>query len=69
MACKVFATETVGELADAAVQLEGGEALVEGHPLEGVFRRVRTLRLAEGESDVLRLNVARGRLDLGLGRL
>jgi alkylation response protein AidB-like acyl-CoA dehydrogenase len=69
VACKVFATETVGELVDAAVQLEGGESLVEGHPLEAVLRRVRTLRLAEGESDVLRLNVARGWLDLGIGRL
>lgn len=69
MACKVFATETVGEVVDAAVQLEGGEALVEGHPLEEVLRRVRTLRLAEGESDGLRLNVARGWLDLGMGRL
>lgn len=69
MAAKVLASETVGQLVDAAVQLVGGEALVEGHPLEAALRRVRSLRLAEGESDTLRVNVARGRLDLGKGRI
>jgi len=69
MATKVFATETVGRLADAAVQLAGGQALTEGHPVEGVYRRVRTLRLAEGASDVLTINIARGALDLHKGRL
>ena len=44
-------------------------ALIEGHPLEQIYRRLRTLRLAEGESDVLRINVARGRLDLDQGRI
>ncbi len=69
IAAKLFASEVAGEVVDGAIQLVGGEALVEGHPLEQVMRRLRTLRLAEGESDVLRVNVARGRLDLGQGRL
>jgi len=69
IAAKLFASEVAGEIVDAAIQLVGGEALVEGHPLEQVMRRLRTLRLAEGESDVLRVNVARGRLDLGQGRV
>ncbi|MPY91710.1 MAG: hypothetical protein GEV08_01205 [Acidimicrobiia bacterium] len=69
IATKVFATETVGELVDMAIQLVGGEALVEGHPLEAAYRRVRSLRLAEGESDTLRVNVARGRLELDKGRI
>lgn len=69
MAAKVIATEAVGELVDAAIQLVGGEALVEGHPLERAYRRVRSLRLAEGETDTLRVNVARGRLDLDKGRI
>jgi alkylation response protein AidB-like acyl-CoA dehydrogenase len=68
-AAKVFASEVVGELADTAIQLVGGEALAEDHPLCAAYRRVRAWRLAEGETDVLRLNVARGRLDLGLGRI
>jgi hypothetical protein len=37
--------------------------------LEGVLRRLRALRLAEGETDTLRINVARGHLDLGKGRI
>ena len=69
IACKVFATEAVGRVVDMAMQLVGGKALDLGHPLEGLYRRVRAMRLAEGASDVLRLNLARGRLDLGKGRL
>ena len=54
---------------DTAIQLLGGEALVDGHPLCTALRRLRALRLAEGETDTLRVNVARGHLDLGKGRL
>lgn len=69
IACKVFATEAVGRVVDMAMQLVGGKALDVGHPLENLYRRVRAMRLAEGASDILRLNLARGRLDLGKGRL
>lgn len=69
IAAKLFASEVANEIVDVSIQLVGGEALVEGHPLEQVMRRLRTLRLAEGESDLLRVNVARGRLDLGQGRV
>jgi acyl-CoA dehydrogenase len=69
IACKVFATETVGDVVDTAIQLTGGEALIVGHPLERLYREVRALRIAEGASDVLRLNLARGSLDLGKGVL
>ena len=69
IAAKVVATEMAHQVTDAAVQLVGGEALVVGHPLEGVLRRLRALRLAEGETDTLRINVARGHLDLGKGRI
>jgi len=67
--CKVFATEAVGRIVDSAIQLHGGQALVVGHPLEKLYRRVRALRLAEGASDVLRLSLARGALDLSKGTL
>ncbi|MCB1684283.1 MAG: acyl-CoA dehydrogenase family protein [Pseudomonadales bacterium] len=67
IACKVFATEAIGDAVDNAIQLVGGNALIQGHPLERLYRQVRALRLAEGGNDVLRLNLARGRLDLGKG--
>ena len=69
MAAKSLATETLSRVCDDAVQLVGGTALVDGHPLAGILRRVRALRLAEGPTEVLAANVARGRLDLGLGRI
>jgi len=69
IACKVLATETVGSAVDNAIQLVGGNALVTGHPLERLYRQVRSLRLAEGGNDVLRLNLARGRLELDKGRI
>lgn len=69
IACKVFTTELVGEAVDTAIQLVGGAALVVGHPLEALYRQVRSLRLAEGASDVLRLSLARGALELHKGRI
>lgn len=69
IACKVFATEAVGEIVDTAIQLVGGTALRDDHPLAVLYRQVRSLRLAEGGNDVLRLNLARGKLDLNKGRV
>ncbi len=69
MAAKVFCTEALGRIVDGAVQLAGGQALVSGHPLEAMYRRVRSLRLAGGASDILRLNIARGRIEFNSGRL
>ena len=69
IACKVYASETVGTLVDTAIQLVGGNALTEDHPLSILYRQVRSFRLAEGGSDVLRLNLARGILDLNKGRI
>ena len=69
IATKVFCTEVAGRVMDTALQLVGGEALIEGHPLERAYRSVRSMRLAEGASDLLRLNLAKGRLDLDQGRL
>ena len=69
MACKVFATEAVGAMVDTAIQLVGGTALVDTHPLAGLYKKVRAWRLAEGASDVLRLNIGRGILELDKGRI
>lgn len=69
IAAKVFASETANQVVDMAIQIVGGEALVAGHPLEAAYRRLRGWRLAEGESDTLRVNLSRGFLDLGKGRI
>jgi alkylation response protein AidB-like acyl-CoA dehydrogenase len=69
MAAKALATETLGAVADQAIQLVGGDALVTGHPLERLYREARSLRLAEGATDLLRLQIARGALELEKGRL
>ncbi|MEM7097401.1 MAG: acyl-CoA dehydrogenase family protein [Pseudomonadota bacterium] len=69
MACKAFATEGVGKIVDTAIQLVGGHALVEGHPLLDLYKKVRAWRLAEGASDILRLNIGRGILELDSGRI
>lgn len=69
MATKVFCTEVAGRVVDMGVQLVGGQALVRGHPLERLYRQVRALRFTEGASDLLRLNIARGKLELDKGRV
>ena len=69
IATKVFATETVGEVIDTAIQLAGGRALQSGHPLSELHARVRAWKLTEGANDILRLNLARGDLDLNKGVL
>lgn len=69
MAAKVFCTEHAGRAVDTAVQLVGGQALIVGHPLERLYREVRGMRIAEGASDLLRLNIARGRIEFDSGRL
>lgn len=69
MATKVFCTEQVGQIVDQAVQLCGGGSLIEGHPLERLYREVRSMRFIEGASDILRINIARGRIEFDSGRL
>ena len=69
IATKIFCTEAVGRVVDMAVQLAGGQALVVGHPLEMLYRKVRSMRLIEGASDLLRINLVKGKLELGKGRL
>ena len=69
IATKVFCTETVGRVVDHAVQLVGGQALVKGHPLEALYRQIRSYRLIEGASDLLRINLVKGKLELDKGRI
>ena len=65
--CKVFCTETASRVVDTGLQLIGGQALVEGHPMAALYRQVRSLRLVEGANDLLRLNLAKGKLKLNKG--
>lgn len=69
IAAKVFCTETAGQVVDWGVQLVGGQALVQGHPLEALYRKVRSYRFVEGASDLLRINLAKGKLELDKGVL
>jgi alkylation response protein AidB-like acyl-CoA dehydrogenase len=59
---KAIATEAVARIVDRAMQLSGGAAVVEGHPLARLYRRIRAWRIAEGTTEILRLTVARRRL-------
>ena len=56
---KAAATETLGRVVDRAIQLHGAQALLRGHPLERLLRVARSLRIAEGPTEILRLTVAR----------
>lgn len=69
IATKVFCSETAGRVVDTAVQLVGGQALVRGHPLERLYRQVRSFRLVEGANDLLRINLVKGKLELEKGRV
>ena len=56
---KSTATETLGRVVDRAIQLHGAQALLRGHPLERALRIARSLRIAEGPTELLRLTIAR----------
>jgi alkylation response protein AidB-like acyl-CoA dehydrogenase len=57
---KLVATETVGRVADRAIQVHGGSGYMTELGLEAWYRDVRAMRLYEGTSEVLRTNVAKG---------
>lgn len=57
---KSLATEAVTRIVDRAIQLTGGAAVVEGHPLARLYRQIRSWRIAEGTTEILRLAIARG---------
>lgn len=59
---KLTATEAAGRVIDRAIQLHGGAAYVQGHPLERLYRVARGWRIAEGTTEILKLTVTRGLL-------
>ena len=56
---KLAATEGAQQVIDAAVQLFGGLGVVSGHPVERLYREIRSLRIYEGASEVQQLIIGR----------
>ncbi|APE35876.1 acyl-CoA dehydrogenase [Nocardia mangyaensis] len=55
---KLYATENAQRTIDAAVQICGASALVKDSLTERLYRQIRSLRLYEGASEVLRATIA-----------
>lgn len=58
-ACKLFATEMVGRVADRAVQIHGGSGFMRGTAVERFYRDVRVYRIYDGTSQIQQLLIAR----------
>ncbi|MFV1988164.1 MAG: acyl-CoA dehydrogenase family protein [Gemmatimonadota bacterium] len=56
---KSFATETAQRVVDEAVQIVGGRGTLADHPVDQLYRAVRSLRIYEGTTEIQRLIVAR----------
>jgi alkylation response protein AidB-like acyl-CoA dehydrogenase len=56
---KLVATEMVGRVADRAIQVHGGNGAMTEMGIEAWYRDVRPMRLYEGTSELLRVNVAK----------
>ncbi|TMD60983.1 MAG: hypothetical protein E6I87_03845 [Chloroflexi bacterium] len=60
---KLFATEMLGRVADAAVQIHGGMGYMRELWIERAYRDARITRIYEGTSEMQRLVIARGLLE------
>jgi acyl-CoA dehydrogenase len=58
-ACKLFASEMVGRVADRAVQIHGGSGYIQEYAVERFYRDVRLFRLYEGTSQIQQLVIAK----------
>ena len=58
-ACKLFATEMVGRVADRSVQIHGGAGYMSEYAVERFYRDVRLFRLYEGTSQIQQVIIAR----------
>jgi alkylation response protein AidB-like acyl-CoA dehydrogenase len=56
---KLAATEGAQQVIDAALQLFGGLGVVSGHPVERLYREIRSLRIYEGATEVQQLIIGR----------
>jgi acyl-CoA dehydrogenase len=64
-AAKYFASETVGRVADRAVQIFGGAGYIADYGIERLYRDVRLFRIYEGTSQIQQLVIARGTIKKG----
>ncbi|MCY4468941.1 MAG: acyl-CoA dehydrogenase family protein [Thiotrichales bacterium] len=64
---KVQASETLGRVADRAVQIFGGAGYCKDHAIERMYRDARISRIYDGTSEIHRGVVARGLLAQGTG--
>jgi acyl-CoA dehydrogenase len=64
-AAKYFASETVGRVADRAVQIFGGAGYIADYGIERLYRDVRLFRIYEGTSQVQQLVIAREVMKMG----
>ena len=60
--CKLFAAETCFRIIDKAVQVHGGAGLIQGHPVELLFRASRMMRILTGTSEIQRNTIAKNLL-------
>jgi acyl-CoA dehydrogenase len=60
---KAFATEAAQRIVDDAVQILGGRGVLADHPVDRLYRSVRSLRIYEGTTEIQRLVVARQLLE------
>jgi acyl-CoA dehydrogenase len=58
-ACKYFATEAAGRIADRVLQIHGGNGYIKDYPIEHLYRDARLLRIYEGTSQIMQLIIAR----------
>ena len=58
--CKLFVSEVAFRIADKAVQVHGGAGLMQGHPVEWIFRATRMMRILTGTSEIQRNTIAKG---------
>jgi alkylation response protein AidB-like acyl-CoA dehydrogenase len=61
---KVFASETAMRAATKAVQVHGGSGYITEFPVERIFRDAKLTEIGEGTSEVQRMLIARGILQL-----
>lgn len=66
--CKLFATETVGKVADRVLQIFGGAGYMSDYPIERIYRDVRVMRIYEGTSQIQQLLIAKQMLKEHDGR-
>jgi len=64
-AAKYFASESVGRVADRAVQIFGGAGYIADYGIERLYRDVRLFRIYEGTSQIQQLVIARETIRAG----